>query len=60
MEERTLCEITLTGTENGEWQGTVYVPALDKRYAFQSLLELIRTVEHQVEPTAQIGKRTEN
>lgn len=60
MEERTLCEITLTGTENGEWQGTVYVPALDKRYAFQSLLELIRTVEHQVESTAQIGKRTEN
>lgn len=45
MSQRAICEISITGTENREWQGTVYFPDSGERRSFQSLVELIRTVE---------------
>lgn len=45
MKEQPVCEITVTGTENREWQGSVYFPASGKRLSFQSVLELVKAVE---------------
>ncbi len=45
MEQRPVCEITVTGTEDREWQGSVYFPDTGTRKSFRNLLELIRTVE---------------
>lgn len=45
MKETAVCEITLSGMENQEWQGSVYFPNSGERRSFQSLLELIRVVE---------------
>lgn len=45
MKKEPVCEITVTGVENREWQGSVYFPASEKRVAFQSVLELIKAVE---------------
>lgn len=59
MQKTSLCEITLTGTDHGEWQGTVYFPTENKQHSFQSLLELIRTVERHVEPDAGFPEETE-
>lgn len=46
MKETPLFEITVTGIENREWQGTVCFPASGEQVPFQSLLELIRVAEH--------------
>lgn len=59
VQKTSLCEITLTGTDHGEWQGTVYFPTENKQHSFQSLLELIRTVERHVEPDAGFPEETE-
>lgn len=48
MTDNNLCEIVLTGTENREWQGSVYFPATGEKCSFQSLLELVRTVDHRI------------
>lgn len=45
MEQKPVCEITVTGTEGREWQGSVYFLASGNRASFRSLLELIRAVE---------------
>ena len=45
MKKEPVCEITVTGVENREWQGSVYFPASEKRVAFQSVLDLIKAVE---------------
>ena len=45
MKEKQVCEITVTGTKDQEWQGSVYFPASGERQHFRSLLDLIRTVE---------------
>lgn len=45
MDEKTLCEIKVTGTYNQEWQGSVYFPDSGESRTFQSLLEMIRVVE---------------
>lgn len=45
MSQRAICEISITGMENREWQGTVYFPVSGERRTFQSLVELIRAVE---------------
>lgn len=58
VQKTSLCEITLTGTDHGEWQGTVYFPTENKQHSFQSLLELIRTVERHVEPDAGFPEET--
>lgn len=46
MKETPLFEITVTGVENREWQGTVRFPASGEQVPFHSLLELIRVAEH--------------
>ena len=45
MNEQPVCEITVFGRENREWQGSVYFPVSGERKPFQSLMELIRVVE---------------
>lgn len=52
MEEKTFCQITLTGLEGREWQGWVYFPDCEQGLPFQNLMELIRTVEHRRPPEA--------
>lgn len=47
MDKRPLCEITLNGTENMEWQGSVYFCTMGKQRRFNSLLELVRIVEEE-------------
>ena len=44
MAKEPICEITLTGTAGGEWQGWVYFPATGERRFFASLPEMIRAV----------------
>ena len=45
MEKRPVFTITVTGLENGEWQGTAHFPDSGEQHPFQSLLELVRLVE---------------
>lgn len=45
MEKRPVFTITVTGLENGEWQGSVCFPDPGEQQPFQSLLELIHLVE---------------
>lgn len=59
MVEKSVCEITITGTENREWQGFVSFPASKERQPFHTLLELIELVEHGRSPTDQMQKEPE-
>lgn len=45
MEKRPVFTITVTGLENGEWQGSAHFPDSGEQQTFQSLLELICLVE---------------
>ena len=44
MKKVPLFEISVTGMEHGEWQGTVIFPASGEQLPFGSLLELMRIV----------------
>lgn len=63
MDKRPLCEITLNGTENMEWQGSVYFCTMGKQRRFSSLLELVRIVEegkkHQTEAVNDVSADTQ-
>ena len=50
MEEKAICEITLTSFRDREWQGSVYFPDCGLRLSFPNLMELVRTVEHRRPP----------
>lgn len=45
MGESTQWEITVTGTEGQEWQGFVRLLATGERWAFRSLLEMLRILQ---------------
>lgn len=45
MKKTPLFEITVTGTEHGEWQGRVRFSANGEEYRFCSLTELLKLVE---------------
>ena len=45
MKNAPLFEISVTGMEHGEWQGTVTFPASGEQLPFRSLLELMRIVK---------------
>ncbi|MCI6640230.1 MAG: hypothetical protein MSH10_05525 [Pygmaiobacter massiliensis] len=47
MQKQAVCEITVTGTAEQEWQGSVYFPSSGERRSFKTLLEMIKTVEYQ-------------
>lgn len=44
MKKAPLFEISVTGMEHGEWQGTVTFPASGEQLPFGSLLELMKVV----------------
>lgn len=45
MKKAPLFEISVTGMEHGEWQGTVVFPASGEQLPFGSLLELMGIVK---------------
>ena len=45
MKNAPLFEISVTGMEHGEWQGTVTFPVSGEQLPFRSLLELMRIVK---------------
>lgn len=45
MKQTALLEITVTGIEHGEWQGTVTQPESGRQLPFRSILELVKAAE---------------
>lgn len=45
MKQTALFEITVTGVDHGEWQGTVTLPDSGRQLPFRSILELMKAVE---------------
>ena len=42
------CSLEITGTEHGEWQGTLQTD--DETWAFRSVMELLRLIQAQAGP----------
>lgn len=57
MKKAPLFEISVTGMEHGEWQGTVTFPASGEQLPFGSLLELMKAVRQNTPGPR--GKETE-
>ena len=50
MKRTPLFEVSVTGNEYGEWQGTVTFSSRGESQAFRSLLELIQVVGRNLPP----------
>ena len=55
MQKKPICEITVTGREEREWQGSAYFPVSGERRSFSSLMELIHLMEQGGQSISEAG-----